>query len=473
MSQSIALLIGNTKYDGMSTLECCKNDVAQIRALLSGTQKFGQIVDFVDEPVSSVKDKIRKLAEVSDECPEVFFYFTGHGLSNSDDFFMCFNGFKETSPNTSGLSRKEAFELLRLFEADLSVVVVDACEAGRNLIKSDTPALSQSLKAGFSNFVQIASCTETQFSIAGDDISAFTDEFIQACLQKPEGPVYYSDVESALRDAFLNNSNQTPHFIRQGTSQERFCEDADRLSDFRSVYLKADMVSLTDDTESQPTTNSFTAAKAAIEKIEKEVPTKEEAQAFIDNVIEATLEMAKLSPEVSELFESRIVKFNDFEHVRNKESVINLLSRRGGSDRFVESTVERVKRQQPFGGLSTSVLASLGLRDEYDKTYDIENRCDLKSVHVGIYFEPQFMALARPFSEIVFLPRLTECLILTSNSKELRTGWGSFQEFEGSKSWDWSNHSWSDDPAETATKYVADPINFVRNYILSFNDSKE
>lgn len=43
------------------------------------------------------------------------------------------------------------------------------------------------------------------------------------------------------------------------------------------------------------------------------------------------------------------------------------------------------------------------------------------------------MTLSRVFSEIVFLPRLTECLILTCNSQERRSGWGSFNEYEGKK----------------------------------------
>lgn len=473
LSQSIALLVGNTQYDSLSTLDCCRNDVKQMRALLSGTQKFNQIVEFVDDPVSSVKDKIRKLADENEECEEIFLFFTGHGLSNADDFYMCFQGFKETSPNTTGLSRTEAFELLRLFKADLSVVVIDACEAGRNLIKSDNPPLARELKSGFTNFVQIASCTESQFSLAGEEISAFSDEFIKACLQKINGPVYYSDVESALRDAFLNNPNQTPHFIRQGTAQEKFCDDATRLSDFRNAYLNTSDSDDTDGKDLKPTKNSFAAAKSAIEEIEAQVPSKDEAQSFVDEMFEATVAMANLTPEVSQFFETRIVKYDDFDNVQNKRSVINLLNRRGGSDRFVESNVERSKRRTPFGALTIGAWSALAGPDEYDEHFFLYNRCDLKSVHVGIYFEPKFMALSRLFSEVVFLPRLTECLMLTCNSKEPRTGWGTFHEYEGAKSWEWTSHNWKADRSEAAKGFGASPIDFVRDYVLSFSESAE
>ena len=269
MSQSIAILIGNSLYKELTDLACCSNDVAKMRELLSATQKFTQIVDFVDQPISRVKDELRQLAELKDGIDEVFLYFTGHGLSNSDDFFMCFEGFKETSPNSTGLSRTDAYEIIRQFNAELSVFAIDACEAGRNLIKSDLRPLTREIKSGFANFIQFSSCTETQFSLAGDQISLFTDQFIKACLQKEEGIIYYSDVENALRDAFLHQDGQTPHFIRQGTAQERFCNDASRLDEFRKAF--SDQPGNEEEISAVPVA-AFDLAKAAIERIEADLP---------------------------------------------------------------------------------------------------------------------------------------------------------------------------------------------------------
>lgn len=469
MGQSIAVLVGNTEYDELSDLACCANDVVQVHELLSGTQKFTQIIDFVDKPVSLVKDELRKLAEMEGGIEEVFLYFSGHGLSNADDFYMCFKEFREASPNSTGLSRSDAFELVRQFNADLSVVVIDACEAGRNLIKNDVPPLARALKSGFTNFVQFSSCTESQFSLAGDSTSLFTEEFIKACLLKKQGIVYYSDVENALRDAFLSHSGQTPHFVRQGTSQEKFCGDASRLDEFRRAFLASQDADETQE-EAAPPATAIALAKAAIESIETKVPSKEDAQAFIDGVFNATLSHTGLAPEIAGFFEIRTVKYDDFDYVQNKQSVISLLDRRGGSDSFVESDVQRKKRRQPFGRLGLNALAYLGMPDEYDETYNLFNHCKLEAVHVGIYFEPNFMALSRIFSEIVFLPRLTECLILTCNSKERRSGWGSFNEYEGTKKWKWSHHAWTDDPTEVAKNYVADPYTFTKEYVLSFGE---
>lgn len=468
MSQNIAILIGNTEYTEFSTLSCCANDVHQMHELLSATNKFSRIMDYIDRPVDVVKDELRALADSDDGYEEVFVYFSGHGLSNSDDFFMCFSDFKEASPNTTGLSRNDAFELIRQFKAELSVVVIDACEAGRNLIKGHVNPLSSTLKTGFSNFVQFSSCTERQFSLAGKRISLFTDEFIKACLNKEQGSIYYSDVESALRDAFLSHPSQTPHFIRQGTSQEKFCTDAANLKSFREVYLTAPISD--EGAIVEPLITPFALAKNAIENINALVPTKDQAQNFINSVFDSVLNNSEKTPEVTDFFEVRIVNYDDFELVQNKRSVINLLERRGGSDSFVESDVEKKKRLQPFG--LGAALAAFTPEDQYDTTYHLWNHCKLKSVHVGLYFEPRSMALNRVFSEIVFLPRLTECLILTCNSQERRSGWDSFNEYEGTKKWKWSHHSWFDDPAEVAKDYVSDPYSFTKEYVLSFGETK-
>ncbi|GGD12008.1 hypothetical protein GCM10011335_13670 [Aureimonas glaciei] len=214
----------------------------------------------------------------------------------------------------------------------------------------------------------------------------------------------------------------------------------------------------------------FALAKAAIQGIEARVPSKENAQNFIDRIFASTLKNSSDTPEVSDFFDVRTVKYDDFDNVQNKKSIISLIDRRGGSDSFVESDVQKIKRRQPFGNFGINTISIFGTPDEYDETYSIYNHCKLESVHVGIYFEPKFMALSRVYSEIVFLPRLTECLILTCNSKELRSGWGTFNEYEGTKKWSWSHHSWVDDPTEVAAKYVSNPYVFTKKYVLSFGE---
>lgn len=468
MGQNLAILIGNTSYAHQTDLPCCEADVEEMRKLLTATQKFSQIIPFIDKSIAEIETALIEIAKSEKSIDEVFFYFTGHGHSNDEDFFMCFSDFHDKSPNTTGFSRTQAYELIREFGADLSVIVLDACEAGRNLIKSDTPPIARPTKTSFSNFLQISSSLDDQVSRGGAVLSRFTDAFIEACLQKAEGVIRYTDIENAIRDAFLNNDHQTPHFIRQGTSLHSFCADAKYLAALRESYFAAPSPNVD---VSHPTEDKtpYLMAKEAIEAIDEKVPTKEVAQKFVLDVIENIERNRQVFSELDDFFEFRTVEYDDFQLVQNKKAVVRLLNSRGGSDSFVECDIERKKKQKPY---NFNALANI-FPNEYDENYDLINHCELKSLHVCIYFEPKLMPLNRILCEVVILPRLTECLILTCNSIERRSGWGTFNEFEGQKKWEWSHHEWFEDPSKVATDYISDPFNYAEKYVLSFKSRED
>lgn len=64
---------------------------------------------------------------------------------------------------------------------------------------------------------------------------------------------------------------------------------------------------------------------------------------------------------------------------------------------------------------------------------------------------PNSMAFNR-VSEIVFLTRPIERLILICNSKERRYGRVKFNEQGGTKKWKWSHFAWSEGSTEVASK---------------------
>ena len=143
----------------------------------------------------------------------------------------------------------------------------------------------------------------------------------------------------------MNHSGQTPHFIRQGTSREKFCNDASRLDEFRKTFL-APPENDEKQEEAAPPATVFALAKAAIENIEARVPSKEDAQAFIDGVFEATLSNSGLTPEVADFFEVRTVKYDDI-YVKGYETVSEL---HHGLKRFFEKY--NARKHQGLAGLS-------------------------------------------------------------------------------------------------------------------------
>ncbi len=433
--------------------------------LISATDKFNNIQVYLDRPISEVKDELKALAKSYSQTTELFFYFSGHGLSDQDNFYMCFSDFNETTPNRSGLSRDEAYDILRAFCPTQTVVVIDACASGGNLIKNGADFLKAAPKGKFNDFLQIGSCLNDQSSRAGDELSRFTDAFIESALMKESGVVYYSDIENGLKDAFKKLDDQTPHFVSQGTGLAEFCGDATTLSYLRAEFFPTDDTS---DPVERVQTDIFSVALAEIDRIDQEVPEREEAQAFIDGVFKAGFEDEGNMSDFSNIFEQRFVKYNDFSHVENQEAIYRLLRQRPGTDVLVE-TSRWEKNPKSRGSVFDQIVTPSFFKEPIEYSYSLSNLCDLESVHVGIYFEPKRKCLNRVFSEIVFLPRLTECLILTSNSIELRSGWDSFKPSTNAKEWTWSHHKWSDDPSDVASSDVQDPYDFLRKYILSFS----
>lgn len=467
MAESIAILLGNSDYKSLDNLDCVKNDVAEMKKLIKATEKFSKICVFLDRPISEVKDELKALAKTNKHTSELFFYFSGHGLSDQDNFYMCFSDFSEVIPNRSGLSRDEAYDILREFNPTQTVVVIDACASGGNLIKSGADFLKAAPKGKFNDFLQIGSCLNDQSSRAGNELSRFTDAFIESALIKENGVVYYSDIESNLKDAFKKLDDQTPHFVSQGTGLAEFCSDAEALSSLRRKFFSIDDASK----PVEPVeVDTLKVALAEIDRIDGEVPEQDEAQAFIDGVFKIGFEDGGNLGDISEIFEQRFVKYNDYSQLENQKAVYNLLRQRPGRDVFVKASRWETN-PKPRGTIFDQMVGSALFRVPIEYSYSLKNLCKLESVHVGIYFEPKRKSLNRVFSEIVFVPRLTECLILTSNSIELRSGWNSFEPSTNAKEWTWSHHKWATDPSVVASSDVQDPYDFLRSYVLEFSEN--
>lgn len=468
MEENIAILLGNSVYNALQNLDCVKNDLVEMKKLIKATSKFSNIHVFEDRPVSDVKDELKVLAKSYDRTGELFFYFSGHGVSDQDGFYMCFSDFNQEMPNRSGLSRDEAYDILREFNPAQTVVVIDACASGGNLIKDGRDFLKTAPKGKFNDFLQISSCLSDQSSRAGAQLSRFTDVFIESALTKETGTVYYSDIENGIRDIFKKISDQTPHFVSQGTGLAVFCSDAAALNS-----LRVELFSTSNDSAPTATAepDKLEVALKEIDRIDSEVPERSQAQAFIDGVFKAGFEDGRNLNDLSEIFEQRVVKYNDYTHVENYPAIYNLLRQRSGNDVFVEARRWETNPKSHGSLISQMIIPRLSLEPTV-YSYSLSNLCELESVHIGIYFEPKRKSLSRVLSEIVFIPRLTECLILTSNSIELRSGWDTFKPSSSATDWRWSHHKWTEAPSEVAASDVRDPYDFLKNYVLSFDKSK-
>ncbi len=74
---NLAILVGNTHYECLHTLECCEDDVSAVRDLLACTQKFQSVNIVLNKNASELKDFVRKTIDESGPLDEIFFYYTG------------------------------------------------------------------------------------------------------------------------------------------------------------------------------------------------------------------------------------------------------------------------------------------------------------------------------------------------------------------------------------------------------------
>jgi hypothetical protein len=221
-----------TTYRNLLQLNCCRDDLAAMKELLDATQKYDTVTVIENADADSLKQQLRDAVDKVASPSELFFYFTGHGHVHEAELFYCAIDFIATHPNQTGLSTTELHTILRSANAALVVKVIDACQSGTRLIKSDA-GLYAVPKDAFQDVVQIASSLESQSSFTGDLLSVFTEKFREATLRKVEGSVLYTDIINVLRDAFIGNEDQTPHFIVQGTGRQQFVDDAKKLDALR------------------------------------------------------------------------------------------------------------------------------------------------------------------------------------------------------------------------------------------------
>jgi uncharacterized caspase-like protein len=179
-----AVLVGNTSYQNLRPLECCSADVAAMKGLLDATGKFESITVIENKEADALKSRIRDAIDMVSSPEELFFYFTGHGHQHEAELFLCATDFDLKRPNETGISRDELYTLLRLANAGLIVNVLDACHSGTPLIKSEAVWFPTAFKDAVRNLVVFASSLESQNSLTGHPLSAFTDKFREAALRK-------------------------------------------------------------------------------------------------------------------------------------------------------------------------------------------------------------------------------------------------------------------------------------------------
>ncbi|MDC7783206.1 caspase family protein [Priestia megaterium] len=231
---NLAILLGVSKYkQPQNDLPGCKNDIEMIHKLIQKTGKFQDIL-YISQDTDSqnvktqVSEFIRHYKEKGTKVDEIFFYYTGHGLFDNDEFHFILTDYDSQWLNTTTYKNSEIDELLKSLNPDLTVKVIDACNSGVRYVKDVSNAEVNKIlnvsKQNFKNCYFMFSSQLDEFSYADKTISYFTESFINAVMNHENKGIRYQHIADYITDDFSQRSiTQTPFFITQTSNTEIFC----------------------------------------------------------------------------------------------------------------------------------------------------------------------------------------------------------------------------------------------------------
>jgi hypothetical protein len=457
LSENLAILIGGIEYDYLPNLDCCENDVKTMENLLKATGRFSHITSLLNKNSEDLKEGIRSHLDTVTEAKEVLFYYTGHGYMQDDEFYFCAKDFSPKAPNRTGLSNKDLHSLIKGIKSETVIKIIDSCASGVNLIKSEIHPLKREEK--FKNFIQIASCLDSQNSITGESLSKFTEAFISAAVSKNSGPVYYQDIISSLRDYFLENPNQTPHFVSQYTGRELFADDGSVFKVFRSNMESKNERSEYSETKLLGEEEIKESILSELNQLDQQFTNKEKAQSFIDNfqlTLETTIKSDKL---LDAFFDLEKSEFDDYEYLEEPKQICLIIQKQIRYDNLVDARSERIKQKQ---SIFDSVLM---YETKYSTNYYLSLNCSLSRVFFRIVLHPKFRSIKQISQNILFAPSLDKCFIFESIVYHPLKDWSEYQEGIDDANWHWSKVNWNKDPKEIIDRCAKNFIAKVKEHL--------
>jgi caspase domain-containing protein len=445
----IAILVGSAQYDTQAALPCCRNDVEALCELLKATEKYETIKLIHDANADDLKTQLRTVLYGYTSVEEIFYYFSGHGFLSDGEFFCCAQNFDPRRPNETGLSTRDLHTFLRTANPELVVKVIDACSSGMLHIKSDN-GWFPGTKGGLNNFVEIASCLDSQDSLPGDPLSEFTAGFLLATLRKTEGTVFYTDVVATLRDEFLGNYNQTPHFVSQGTGREVFLDDANQLEKFRAPFKEKWKLSVQEEVPTVAEHDIISAEPTLLEMLkvaEEKIAKPDQIQLVVNDFFNRLRERLS-AQEFADFFDVHVSEHSDFYEPTARGFIIRVLSKENRLDNFVTAIINKTirRRQDPFGINNLSMLYASMARNDEDivETHDLHLNYRMDKAQLNITFTPKYNSLRQIVLVVTCAPSLENCYIFEIATQHSLTNWSEYDS-EGSEiTRRWYKIAWND-----------------------------
>jgi hypothetical protein len=363
------------------------------------------------------------------------------------------------------------------------VKIVDACSAGTPLVKSHV-ALPPIAKDAFDAVYQFASCRQDQVSFGGEPLSVFTRAFLDACVRKVMGPVYYNDLVNTLRDDFLDNNEQTPHFVQQGSGREQLVDDVITLKDDDVITLKDFRVLYAERWPAGNDAGDGEGTEAAGTGLIIAEPAADLTPIQILKVAETRL----VSPEaaasfVATLFNGVLARFGDgefgdafdvaikeharFADVGSRDFIARTLAREPRHDALVTAEVRHEMRQRKRTVWEEAMGTSLfsPSREEMIEIVDLELNCRMDRAQVQVVLTPRYRMLQRLILTLTCAPSLERCFVFERLTRHDRSDWEDFESGGREMTRRWYRMTWDADLSSLVEKIASNVEEHAQQHI--------
>lgn len=249
---NLAIVIGVSKYNNADKLLACKNDAEAINTILDEAHKYDDVL-FCNEEVDSInlKNDIVEFVKTykSEDVNELFFYFSGHGFSNDDDFYFVTSDTDIKKINSTSLQNSELDSLVRELSPKLYVKIVDACHSGISYIKDADLDIGKRIfeksfkEKSLENLFFMYSSLANQSSYTEGEISSFTRGLITGIDSfENNTTIRYKQIIDFISDYFSDNENQKPYFVAQSSMTDEFATVTQDMKTKISGYLNGAMI---------------------------------------------------------------------------------------------------------------------------------------------------------------------------------------------------------------------------------------
>ena len=336
---NIAIIIGVSIYlDTKNNLPGCKNDAKAIYNIIQKTEKFETIL-YINENETSSKTKeliANFIFEHKDsEIEELFFYYSGHGSFENDEFYYILSDFNPKKRNQTSLQNGEIDDLIRTLKPNLVTKIIDACQSGVAYIKESNVITKyfNETKSGFNKCYFLNSSLNDQSSFQDDTISFFTLSFINALKENDADEIRYKSIIDYISDEFYGIPEQTPFFVIQADYTEKFCTLTKNLKE----YLDSFSLEIK---ETEETKGKKISIIELVKKDSIDYADKKRALETLD-FVKTEFEKIKLNKDIADLYTVKISFLEAYQTV-SKKSVIGKWIDDSDKAYFAKSTYEKV-----------------------------------------------------------------------------------------------------------------------------------